>query len=39
MSDYEYQEYPKWVDGKDGPVIVHSAEEEASVKPAESESP
>lgn len=29
---YEYHEYPKWVEGKDGPVIVQNAEEEAAVK-------
>jgi hypothetical protein len=26
-----YLEYPKWVEGKDGKVVVHSAEEEAKV--------
>lgn len=26
-----YQEYPKWVDGKDGAVLVHDADEEAKV--------
>lgn len=28
---YEYHEYPKWVEGKDGPVIVQNAEEEKAV--------
>lgn len=26
-----YQEYPKWVDTKEGAVLVHSAEEEAKL--------
>jgi hypothetical protein len=35
---YEYKEYPKWVDTKDGPVIVHDAKEEAVLKPSKRES-
>ena len=29
---YEYKEYPKWVESKEGPVLVGSKEEEDAVK-------
>ena len=31
FAPYVYIEYPKWVDGKGGPVVVKDADEEAAV--------
>jgi len=35
---YEYKEYPKWVDTKDGPVLVQDADEEAALTATKRES-
>ena len=31
FTPYVYIEFPKWVDGKDSPVVVQDADEEATV--------